>query len=70
MAPLPPGPEFWEQEQGACLWLCKQEMPLLLRPALDPGENQRVKIPLLSKPFTNSSVTLSRGETVSGGKIR
>lgn len=47
-----PGPfrgldaEFWEQEQGARLRLCKQEMSLLLHPALDLGENERVKMPL------------------------
>lgn len=41
------GPEFWEWEQGARLRLCKQEMSLLLCPALDLGENKRVKIPLV-----------------------
>lgn len=44
--PASPGAVFREREEEARLWLCKQEMPLLLRPALDLGENERVKMPL------------------------
>lgn len=59
-----------EREQEARLWLCRQKTSVLLLSALDLGENERVKMPLLSKRFTNSPVTLSQGETVSTGKIR
>lgn len=35
-----------EWEQDACLWLCKQKCLCILLPALDLGENGRVKTPL------------------------
>lgn len=66
-----PGDEFWEQEKGASL--VALQAGDASAPASSPwaGRVQESKnASLLSKPFTNSPVTLSRGETVSGGKIR